>query len=77
MWLKDKNGSLYRIESITSVTPAEIRGDRRDQTKITEVRATITTAGGHTHTTELAFGDVAKLVDPSQSADAPAPAPGQ
>jgi hypothetical protein len=67
-WLKDKNGAIFRIDAITAVTPMELRSDKRDQTKVTEVHARITTVGGHTHDTALAFDDVIKLVDPSLAA---------
>jgi len=63
-WLKDKNGALYRVETITAVTPLEQRADKREQQKVTGILAAITTAGGHVHNTTLDFDDVCKAVDP-------------
>jgi hypothetical protein len=63
-WLKDKNGALYLVAAITSVTPLEIRGDKRDQTKVTETLAAVTTAGGHTHNTSLDFDEVSAQLNP-------------
>jgi hypothetical protein len=72
MWLKDKNGSIYRIDTITSVTPLEMRADKRNQALVTEVLAAITTMGGHTRNTELSFDDVVRQVI---AATAPTPVP--
>jgi hypothetical protein len=63
-WLRDKNGAIYRIEAITAVVPLEQRADKRDQAKITDVYAAVTTVGGHTHHTSLDFAEVVKLVNP-------------
>jgi hypothetical protein len=71
MWLKDKNGSIYRIDTITSVTPLEMRSDKRNQALVTEVLASITMMGGHTRGTELSFDDVVRQV---VAATAPTPA---
>jgi hypothetical protein len=71
-WLKDKNGAIYRIDGITAVVPLEQRADKRDQQKVTDVFAAITTVGGHTHNTTLDFADVVKIVDPPQPAPVPA-----
>jgi hypothetical protein len=67
-WLKDKNGAIYRVEAIAAVTPMELRGDKRDQTKVTGIHARITTVGGHTHDTALDFDEVVNLVDPPTAA---------
>jgi hypothetical protein len=63
-WLIDKNGARYRIAEITGLIPLEIRGDQRDQSKVTHVHTAITTTGGHTHNTSLPFADVVKIVAP-------------
>lgn len=64
-WLKDKNGAIYKVETITSVTPLEQRDDKRDQSKITAVYAAITMVGGHAQTT-LDFAEVVKIVNPPE-----------
>jgi len=74
-WIKDKSGAIYRIEAITAVVPMELRSDKRDQSKVTDVHACITTVGGHTHSTSLDFADVVKLVDQSSEPAASAPNP--
>lgn len=72
-WIKDKNGAIYRIDAITAVVPMEQRADKRDQTKVTDTHATITTVGGHSHSTSLNFDDVIKLVNPPREpVEAPA-----
>lgn len=70
-WLQDKNGEIYRVDAITSVTRLEQRADKRDQTKITDVFAAVTTAGGHTHNTSLDFDDVVELLNSTPAATPP------
>jgi hypothetical protein len=69
--LRDKSG-LYLLSAIASMHPVEIKGEPRDQTKVTAVHTNISTVGGQTHNTTIpwdeasaAFEDYHK--DPAQA----------
>lgn len=62
MLLKDKSGH-YLIPAIASIHPIEIKGDQRDQTKVTAVHTAISTAGGQTHHTTIPFDEAAAALE--------------
>jgi hypothetical protein len=54
--LRDKSG-IYLLGAIASVHPVEIRGEARDQTKVTAVHTNIATIGGQTHNTTIPWDE--------------------
>jgi hypothetical protein len=50
--LKDASGH-YLVAAIASIHPMEIKGEPRDQTKVTAVHTKIATVGGQTHNTTI------------------------
>lgn len=52
--LEDASG-VYLLASIASIHPVPIKGEARDQSKVTEVHTLITTAGGHRHNTAIPY----------------------
>jgi hypothetical protein len=71
-FLKEPSGAIHLIDSICSVIPMPIRGDRQDQTKVTAVHTTIVTAGGQAHQLAMPFDQVVALVDPPSKVEPPA-----
>jgi hypothetical protein len=54
--LKDKSGH-YLIGAIASMHPMEIKGDQRDQNKVTAIHTAIATVGGQTHHTTIPWDE--------------------
>lgn len=61
VYLEDKAG-LFRIDHLSAVLPAQIRGDKRDQSVITAVHAVLFTVGGSQHSTELPYKETLETV---------------
>jgi hypothetical protein len=71
--LKDKSG-IYLVAAIVSAKPVPIKGDRHDQTKVTETHTVIETAGGNRHDTTIPW-DVASKALLEAWGDSPAEQP--
>jgi hypothetical protein len=50
--LQDPSG-IYDLRMVASIHPLKIKGDKADQTKVTETHTAISTVGGQTHHTTI------------------------
>jgi hypothetical protein len=57
--LQDSSG-IYNLDNVASIHPMPIRGDARDQTKITETFTQVSTVGGQTHSTSIPWAEASK-----------------
>lgn len=69
--LEDESG-VYVIAAISSIHPAPVKGEARDQTKVTAVH-TVIASGGHRHSTAIPYGTAVKALREHYGAGTPAP----
>lgn len=58
--LVDETGT-YLLSAIASIHPVPIRGEARDQSKVTAVHTSIITMGGHQHNTAIPYEKAQQL----------------
>lgn len=82
--LKDASG-IYNLDHVSSIHPIAIKGDKQDQTKVTQTYTSIAMIGGQTHSTTIPYSAASAIAldywnDGKPQPDAvppraPAPAP--